>query len=365
MRNPYEIEAILEELLQIQSQENPYYEVGLLPSQRYNRFFAYRRQDDNIFFPAIIAFTLQNLHPILNPHCQALAQKVVDQIVAHYPKYKSPKGRNIYNFYQTHPSRHYPHGFLLSQLKSTILPEDADDTVLVYLTATHSPEEVAALKAELGKYAQPLNGQKPSFPSPHLKDLQPYTTWLGSSDMPLEYSICILCNILYFVKYYNLPFDRHDYDSITLIKRWLDKDAHVHQAFKISVYYPSTPLILYHLTRLMGSFEIPELETLRPKIAQDIRRLLPQTSSMMEKILLSTSLLRLGLHYEVIWNPTIQAELRNYAFFIAPMLIYAKSSLLKPLARSKFTHILYSCYGHNLTLILENKALQANLLAKT
>jgi hypothetical protein len=51
---------------------------------------------------------------------------------------------------------------------------------------------------------------------------------------------------------------------------------------------------LYHVTRLIAAFHIPELEQYKPQLITDAKQLLKTSNNVMDQIILSTSLLRLG-----------------------------------------------------------------------
>ena len=135
----------------------------------------------------------------------------------------------------------------------------------------------------------------------------------------------------------------------------------------LSPYYVKSSVLLYHISRLMGKFTIPELDQYKPQLIADIQQRLSKTNGEMDKIILSTSLLRLGANPPVISISGIddfeQSNQKRFIFF------QARAAFSYPvLLKQVFLHFSYICYyfycpTYNKILLLEylmerNKAQQ-------
>jgi hypothetical protein len=178
--------------------------------------------------------------------------------------------------------------------------------------------------------------------------------------------------LLYCIYHYQLPLNQHDTDSLTYIRSVVETDRYRTEPFRCAHQYPRTVPIVYHVARLMGAFEIPELEPIRPKFIADIRQLLTLPQHPLDEILLHTSLLRLGqrvdsgvaeaekihLLLERVGESKPRGSSDNFYFFIAGLLTAYENPLLYRLARSPLFHIRWECDAHYWTLVAEYLALR-------
>ncbi|MCH5683259.1 hypothetical protein LWM68_02585 [Niabella sp. W65] len=67
--------------------------------------------------------------------------------IANYYRYQNKDGRPVYNFWQTNPSRHFPNSRYFSRRKKYIIPDDLDDTAILYLSAEFSDSLKRAVKS--------------------------------------------------------------------------------------------------------------------------------------------------------------------------------------------------------------------------
>ena len=102
------------------------------------------------------------------------------------------------------------------------------------------------------------------------------------------------CNILYMVLKFNLTISTIDLDSIEFIRRVLTNQDYHHNAFGVSPNYNNSAIILYHIARLVGSFERPQLEVLKDSLIKALLQERQNSTSFMESLLIRISLLRLG-----------------------------------------------------------------------
>lgn len=351
------IDKLIEKLERLQlSGETENFKTGMFPSERFHDFLPYVRKDDNIFFPAAIAFILLKNLKHLETNQREKINKIIDGIRQNYPFYSSLSSDFIYNFYQTRPHKHYPNGFILSRFRHFILADDADDTVIISMTITDlSSERISVIRERLVQFSN-LKQKKIKGIGSLYSELPFYATWFGSGRMPIELEICVLCNVLYFTFSNKLELNAQDKASLELIKRAIDTNDIVGNSFQISGQYPKTSVIVYHITRLCSVIDKPDEYFDTERLVEIIRSQL-KTNSLVEKIILSISLMNLKQSCEPIaWeleDKRLQKDFRSFPFFIAPILSGSSNKVLTLLKKYKLFHILFRCNAFYYALLLE------------
>ena len=344
---------LLFKISEFQSKGDKYYAPGLFPSQRFHLNFPFERKDNNIFFTASIVFTLQNLRDKLSHKEQKLVDDICKKAIANYPDYKNKDGLDTYNFWRTDGSAHFPNGKILSRLNKVRIPDDADDTSLIYLTSTPSSAKVLWLKDKLAQHAN-LTKKQITNTFQEYKALKAYSTFFGKN-MFIEFDVCVLCNILYFVFQNKLELNQHDNDSISFICSVIQKKQYLQKPFYSSHSYPSAVVILYHVARLLEKYEVPGLSEIKPKVIADLNALNEKESDDMNRIILSTSLMRLGAKTnKVVAANSDQRTSQQWSFFHAGLLTAFENKFSYNLAGKSLFHLKYKCEAHRLALILEN-----------
>ena len=107
-------------------------------SVRKNDFWAYKRADDNVFGLASTLFLLKQNTRFFNKEQTLVFKEIEKNILSKFHLYQNKDGRETYNFYRTKPSRHFPNGIFMSRFDHFRLPDDIDDTALVYLSAANT-----------------------------------------------------------------------------------------------------------------------------------------------------------------------------------------------------------------------------------
>lgn len=336
---------------------------GIVTSYRYNPAWVYHRRDTNLFFTAISAFTLQRLMPLLTADECPLATAFVEAAVGTYPAFRHAPDRDFsaeqgsplgtYNFYATNPSRHFPNGWLMHRYRHFKLPDDIDDTAMVYLTTNPTPADLAFLHQKLARHAN-----RTRLTIEHTfgeyRSLRAYSTWFGER-MPIEFDACALANMLYCVYEYGLPIDVHASDSLMLLADLVSSDHYRTDPFRCAPNYATTPLIAYHMARLLAAHNPPLLQPIGAKLIRDMQALATKTQHPMELLLLGTSLLRLGQQPPYLDLAGIESTFSSFSFFIAGML--SAYPQLRRLAPHPFWHIRWRCDDHCRVLLLEYLAL--------
>jgi hypothetical protein len=355
-RNAF-IHHLLDRISALQSENNAFFPVGLLPSYRKNPLMmGYSRPDTNVFFTAITVFTLQQIRSKLVPVLQEKIDKIVREAVRQYPDFQNKDGLKTYNFYKTpqrgQPSGHFPNGHLLHRIDHFRLPDDADDTAMVYLTSSPSREDLLWLKQKLTEHANLATRQVEDTYADYV-NLRAYSTWFGKN-MPVEFDASVLCNLLFCILQYQLPLNDHDYDSLTFIRSVVETGRYRREPFRCSHSYPRATLILYHIAGLMAAFRPASLEPIRALLIRDAYQLLDDGLLVMDQLIVSTSLVQLGEkppRIDVLGIP--EKDIRDYSFFIAGMLTASQNPLLNRMAQSRLVRMDWTCEAHSLALILE------------
>ncbi|WP_435352823.1 hypothetical protein [Emticicia sp. SJ17W-69] len=361
------IDILIERIASCQSRGDKFFPEGIFPSYRQNKFLFYKRPDTNIFYTATIVFILNQIKHKVSEKSQVIIEEITKRAVKNYPDFQNKDGLKTYNFWQTKPSNHFPNGFIFRYLDHFRIPDDIDDTALVYLTLPHAKEDVIWLKEKL-KYHSPISPDgeikmvRNTFK--HYKNLKVYSTWFGKN-MPIEFDVCALCNLMYLFEKHQLPYNEYDEAVFIFLREVILQEEYISDAFKVAHNYATTPLIIYHYARLLGDFDIKQLEICREKLIQKTRELLDNEKVVMNKVILEIALLKLVTtqnhmtkNSELI---THNSELNTY--FIAGLLSSYENPILHFFAPMKITQMEWKCEAHDLALLLENYVEQISRFA--
>ncbi|QJW92195.1 hypothetical protein HNV11_02800 [Spirosoma taeanense] len=326
-------------------------ETGLFPAIRSNSTWRYQRPDTNVFFTAITVFTLQRLQASVTSTAQSVINQIAGRAAAAYPLFRNKDGLNTYNFWPTRPSRHFPNGYLFRRFEHFRIPDDIDDTAMVYLTTQPLPEELDWLK---GKVAQHANGVRQQIRNTYAdyRQLRAYSTWFGKN-MGIDFDACALSNLLYCICYYKLPLNQHDIDSLTYLRSVVESGRYVTEPFRVAPHYARTSLIIYHLARLMNAFDLPELEPIRPRLIADAYSLRTAADNRVEQSMLSTALAWLGESPLVVNLVDIEQDFGRFHFFIAGLLTAYEQAWLRRFADRPLVQMRWQCEAHCWVLVAE------------
>ncbi|MCY7356928.1 MAG: hypothetical protein LH609_05560, partial [Rudanella sp.] len=114
-----------------------------------------------------------------------------------------------------------------------------------------------------------------------------------------------------------------------------------------------TSLILYHIVRLLAAFQPLELVAVQPQLLTDARAQLALATHPMNRVILSTTLLRLGDQPPPLDLTNIEASFSTFHFFIAGMLTAYEHPWLNRLASWPFVQMRWSCEAHCRALVAE------------
>ncbi len=327
-------------------------ETGLFASFRHNPTLFYRRPDTNVFFTAVTVFTLQNLRFGQSADTQAVIDRIAERAKTAYPRFQNKDGLMTYNFWPTRPSQHFSNGYIFRHFEHFRIPDDIDDTAMVYLTTGQTPANQRWLKEKL---AQHTNGSGPHQirnTYPEYRHLRAYSTWFGKN-MGVDFDACALSNILYCIYQYDLPRNQNDADSLIYLRAVVESGRYVSEPFQCAPHYARTSLIIYHIARLMAAFAIPELEPIRPRLIADGHRQLTKATNRVEQIMLATALLRLGESAPFIHIDNIEQDFDSFHFFVAGLLTAYEQPWLRRFAHRPITQMRWQCEAHCWALVAE------------
>lgn len=339
-------DAIIEHIARLQD------ETGLFPSVRRNNTLKYKRIDSNVFFTAITVFTLQNLRSSVSNKAQQIIDQIAQRAVAAYPIFKNKDGLNTYNFWPTRPSRHFPNGYLFRHFDHFRIPDDIDDTAMVYLTTQPTRNEQFWLKDKLSQHANGSGHHQIRNTYADYQRLRAYSTWFGKN-MGVDFDACALTNLLYCIYHYNLPHNEHDVDSLTYLRLIVESGRYLSEPFRCAPHYARTSLIIYHLARLMAAFDVPALELIRPQLIADGYRELVTAKNPIEQLMLVTALVRLRAPVPPRSFDGLEDAVRTFHFFIAGMLTAYEQPWLRRFADRPIVQMRWQCEAHSWALVAE------------
>ncbi|TDO28233.1 hypothetical protein [Sediminibacterium goheungense] len=354
------VSRLLARIDALQVKKNGIFPKGSIPSYRKYALNQHRwKADINPFFTGLVAFTLNDIKKELSPSQQQLAENIITRTFSTYPKFQNrKKNRDTYNFWPTDSPQIFPHaGWLNLFNKSRALPDDLDDTVIILMAQSCSDSIARAMHEFMQGYTNHEN-KRVTNTFPEYQKLGAYSTWFGEK-MPVDFDISVLSNVLYFVQYHNLPWTAADSASLYLIEDIIKTGKHSRYANYVSPHYATLPNILYHISRLMALKPIASLEKLKPQLIEEAKKELASAAGFMDKVILSTSLLR----WNVIPPDIIEEKTNNlidlieddqFYFFIASMASMLPDNWKKRMTRLKLGTFYYYAPGYNHTLLLEN-----------
>ena len=357
------IHALLLDIQSMQVKTDGEFYAGSFPTYRECGGAPHNYQPDNtIFYTAITAFALRNMIPYLNENDKEIARNIIAKIQKIYPLYRNKHGYPYYGFWAADDPI-MPHTYYFKYLKQVFgQGEDADDTVMILMTDSTSDKDVTDLKQRLQDVAN-LSRQKITATYKKYRDIPAYSTYLGSRTVP-DFDFAVQCNILYFVLEKKLPFVKQDSATLHLVTEMLRNREYMSAPVYISPYYVRSSILIYHVVRLMSNFHIPELDQCKQQLITDAQKEFDASTNVMDKILLSTSLMRLGVKDEIYVPPyTSINEFENsnqkqYIFFQARAAYSYPTPFKQIFLNWSYINYYFYCPAYYKILWLENLVTQ-------
>jgi len=347
----------------MQVETDVFYDPGLFPVQRSWKLSKEPEEDNGIFFTASIVHTLTMLEPYLDIEASLEVNEIKRKAIANYPKYKSRNDEPTFNFWQTvDPDLPFPNGNKWISNPKMRLPDDLDTSVLIAMSSDQDSVKMG-LRTKMITYAERENRDESILKTlEKYEHLKAYEAWFAK-EMPQTFDLCVMANAMMFVLSENYPLNQHDLATIELIKQMILDNDHWYRADDVSHHTTSVALILYHVARLMQVDQGGLFEDIKPKVTDDLIFIIQSEASEFEKMLASTSLIRLnGYSTANINHEELQEELDTFIFFsVKPFLGNPQLSFLNSLV----PNINWTSKAYNYTLYLEylylNKTYMSNL----
>ncbi len=345
---------IMQKISSLQIVEDEFYDAGLFPSKRIWSFSSKAVEDNTIFFTASIISTLRMIHPKLSEKSRLLVDSVINLAKPVYSKYKSRNGEVTYNFWQTDPpDLPFPNGSRLISNERARLPDDFDTTILIALSQEKNDSIDFLIRKKMTAYSRRENRDQVKLITPDkYEDSEAYEVWFGK-DMPQTFDICVMSNIILYILEREFEFDKYDSATVSLINKMIQADDHLRRTSDISHHTESPALILYHVARLISLDKQGLFDSIRSKVANDLKVMLNEVENEVEKVLILSSLHRLS--YEA--NASIdfvklERDVKTFSFFyVNPFsLSKGKSSFLPAVE--------WTSEAYNWVLVLELLALK-------
>lgn len=341
-----------------QTRESEDFTLGGFPSFReYQGRKGVFKKDDNVFFTALVLMTIRDHYDRFNTSQKMVADSILRDGLPSFSHFMNRKGRPTYNFWPTNPPVIFPDGGWLNLFnRPRALPDDLDATS-ISLLALEVPDSVASgvhdlmqLYSNNGRWAL-----KKTFPE--YDTLKVYSTWFGEK-IPVDMDASVVCNILNMVNRYQLKLSAVDSSSIHFLARVIHNRHHLSDPLKISPYYGTSALVLYHYARLMENASYPALDSLKPVLIKDALEEYEKAPGTLEKIILRTALQRWGVAApaDSIIISDLQKDIGDapFVFFIANMGVIFPDGLGHRLATGNAGRFNYYCPAYNYALLLEN-----------
>lgn len=344
-------DSLLRWIVSQQVVEDDFYDAGLFKS---SRIYGKNQYEDNtLFYSSLIALTLQSLSEKFSLENKLLVDSISSRVVKNVARYESRKGRPTYNYWQTNPDIPHPDGPKKYQTDKYKLPDDFDDTSMIGMLVDEG--RAKEIREEMVNYTIERK-MKVKTTFKRFKKSEAYGVWFADK-WKQEFDICVLSNVLNFVFLNNFELNRYDSASIELIKRSIDEDLHINHPFVLSPYYNRTPVILYHISRLISNDRNGHFASIKSKIIDDIQAQLEVAELEMYKVILATSLFRLGEPYAIaIEEEKLRQEQRTFQWFTANFMLAVGSGVTtrKVLNDSRLIPTFYwRCDPYFWTLYLE------------
>jgi len=313
------ISSLLRDIAAAQVSENGEFYAGSFNAYRECAGWPHNyRPDNNVFFTALTVFSLRNMVPWLGDADKRTAAGIIENAQRVFPHYQDGQGYPYYSFWPTGKGI-LPHSLFVNRIGLIDMGQDADDAVMS-LMATDAPDSTCSVLKKRMMQVSNLVKKKTNSTYPRYRNIAAYSTWLGFGMKP-DFDLGVHCNILYFIFLRKLPLVKQDSATIRLLGQIIKNRDYVKAPVYISPYYARRPVLMYHLARLMGRFRIPELEPYRAQLVNDMQKELDHTDALMDRLILSTSLLRLGAKPPPVVIPGITAfeksGQQNFIFFQA------------------------------------------------
>lgn len=298
-----------DKLVNLQSKQDGFYPEGIFPTNR--SWFSKKPDEDNgVFATAFIAYILRSKNEREPNYPDSV---MLNQAILSFEKYRSRRGEAQYNFYQSVGGDvPFPNSFLLSG-EYLRLPDDYDDTALIQLArGPHKMDQ--PVRDRMLEYAMRTKRKAVEhFPSKY-RASKAYEVWYANK-MKQDLDIVVMANVMLFVIEKGYPLQTPDRHSIKCLKTSIDEGWYFKDPEGYAPYYLRPAIIMYSLARLIEKDTTDEFKPQREKLIRDMHKALSQTDHSIEKVMIATSLRRLGENVNLILSRDhITRDAQSFAY---------------------------------------------------
>ena len=325
---------------------------GAFPSVRKYFYSSTLKEEDNVFFTALVLFNVGQFKAFMSPSELLVFEKMKENALPYIERFKNQQNQLTYNFWPRNPPQIFPNGGWLNRFNEKFaLADDIDDAAITLLAIGVQDSLAKAMQEKFGAFRVGLIKPNKSFYKRYQK--RPvYNTWLGYK-MPKDVDLSVLTNVLLMHTVAKIPLNATDSASLDLIVDLIHENLHVKDPKYVSQHYAHTATILYHVARLIYYSDYPSLLTLKPLLLEQSKQLLSKTRFPLEQLLLNTTILRLGGQVP---PPNMESLLleNNYPYFVANIASVLNNPMKRIVNKSNLVRFDYYSYAFNLSLLYEN-----------
>jgi hypothetical protein len=327
---------------------------GAFPSFRKYYYSAKLKQEDNVFFTALVLFNIGQFSKKMHPAALAYLEQFIKNARPYIERFKNQNNKLTYNFWPRNPPQIFPTGGWLNRLNEKFaLADDIDDGAITLLALGANDSLAKAMQTKFGTFRVGLVKPNHSFYRQY-RDRPVYSTWLGNK-MPKDVDLSVLTNVVLMHTMAKIPLNATDSASLDLIVDLVHAKKHLTDPKYVSQHYANSANIIYHIARLIYFSDYPALLALKPILLDQALELSKQAQFPLEQLLLNTSILRLGGKIDLPLSVNeASLTVNNYPYFVANIASVLNNPLKRIVNRTNIVRFDYYSYAFNLSLLYEN-----------
>jgi hypothetical protein len=331
---------------------------GSFPSYRKYNFSSKLKQEDNVFFTALVLFNIGQFSSQMHPNELAILEKAKSNALVYINRFKNQNNQLTYNFWPRNPPQIFPNGGWLNLFNTkAALADDIDDGAITLLALGANDSTAKAMQSKFAAYRVGLIKPNQSFYK-EFKNRPVYSTWLGNK-MPKDVDLSVLTNVVLMHTISKIPLNATDSASLDLIVDLVKANKHLTDPAYVSQHYANSATIIYHIARLTYYTDYPALLALKPILLEQALALSKKARFTLEQLLLNTSILRLGGKIDFPFEVNeASLKVNNYSYFVANIASVLNNPFKRIVNRSNIVRFDYYSYAFNLSLMYENLMLR-------
>jgi hypothetical protein len=347
-----QVTKLLYKVQTMQVVDDKFYDAGLFKTQR--EWKGRMMEDNTFFYTASLTYILQQLKSEMTNENEYVIDAITSSALSKATKYANRRGEASFNFWQTNPDTPHPNGKPKHQQSKYGLPDDLDDSAII-ASVLENDSISRLLREKMVAYATSHNHIPIKKAPKDYQDTDAYRTWFADK-WTQDIDVVVLCNVLLFVFENDYELNQYDVATIDFIKKVITAHDHMLRAKEISPYYGRPAVILYHLARTIQSDKQGLLQSIKAQTIADLESLLQTTENEYERMMVATSLFRLGENPDFTINENeLRTESESFYFFYSTSdnisLPQYKLKLIKTL--HLVPNMYWKCEAFNAAILLE------------